>query len=290
MIEAPPKEALTSAALRRVFRLAGPGMRGKTRLARFLLPEKTRARTALIHDRDGNLLLLPNSLEPVGLHLWADGVYEPEVLTFFERHVTSTSVVVDVGANIGAFTIPLARRAKTVIAIEPSPQVLPFLKENVKLNHLANVTVVECAASAHGDSSVDFYVPPQDHFGMGSSAPQFNVRPITVPARQLDEILADHGVSKVDVVKVDVEGYEAHVFRGAKKLLTSAGAPVIVFESLAWAEERAFPGRRGWAQEILLDAGYRLQTLASYLSGYDPVGRLIDGGDMLVGIPGYMLA
>ena len=63
-------------------------------------------------------------------------------------------------------------------------------------------------------------------------------------------------------MKVDVEGYEAHVFLGANKLLRSPSKPPVLFESTGWAEERAFPGRRGWVEEILMDAGYELWTLA----------------------------
>jgi FkbM family methyltransferase len=283
-----PKEDLAFSIIRKAFRLISPGTRGKTRLANLLLSRTLRARTSLVHDRYGNQFVLPNSLEPVGLFLWMDGTYEPEVLQFLEHHVTRDSVVLDVGANIGAFTIPLARRARKVIAIEPSPQVLPFLKRNVELNRLTNVEIVECAASKPGSSEVAFYVPPSDHFGMGSSAPQFNVAPIIVPAKSIDEILAERRVSRVDVIKMDVEGYEAHAFLGAKGLLTSPAAPLVVFESTGWPEERAFPGRAGWAQEILMDAGYQLWTLASYLRRGTPLKRPIPGGDTIVGFPRHM--
>ena len=283
-----PKEDLASLAIRRVFRMISPGTKGKTRLANLLLSQKMRARTSLIRDRHGNPFVLPNCLEPVGLYLWMDGAYEPEVLEFLEQHVTGDSVVLDVGANIGAFAVPLARRARKVIAIEPSPQVLPFLKRNVELNRLTNVEIVECAASKPGDSEVEFYIPPSDHFGMGSSAPQFHVKPITVQAKSIDQMLAERRVSRVDVIKVDVEGYEAHAFLGAKELLTSPAAPLAVFESAGWPEERAFPGRGGWAQEILMDAGYKLWTLASYLRHGPPLNKPVPGGDTIVGFPRHL--
>jgi hypothetical protein len=59
----------------------------------------------------------------------------------------------------------------------------------------------------------------------------------------------------------DCEGFEAHVLLGASELLHSRKAPFIAFEFCDWAEDRAFPGRKGWAQQILLDAGYKLSRL-----------------------------
>jgi FkbM family methyltransferase len=231
-------------------------------------------------------MLVPNLLEPVGLALWMDGVYEPETLQFLKKHIAPDSVFVDVGANIGAFSIPLAHYAERVIAIEPSPQVLSYLKKNVALNHLSNVSIAGCAASMPGCDSVDLYIPPESHFGMASSAPQFHVEPTMVPARSLDSILSEHGVLRVSAMKIDTEGYEAHVLLGAQDLLGGVSPPPVVFEFCDWAEERAFPGRKGWAQELLLDAGYTLWTIADYLQDRAPLdGPVTHGVHSIVGIP-----
>jgi FkbM family methyltransferase len=243
-----------------------------------------------VKDRDGNSMRLPNLLEPVGLSLWMDGVYEPDVMRFLKESIRPDSVVVDVGANIGAFTIPLARQLRErgrVVAIEAAPSVAPVLALNVALNRLTNVVVVECAASTGEISHVPFYEAPSDHFGMGSSAPQFHVSPIEIAAMSLDRILRENNVSEVAVVKVDVEGFEAHVFQGAMELLHSPHRrPRIVFEFCDWAEERAFPGKRGWAQEILMQNSYRLWTLSEFLAGGQPLAApLREGFDSIVAIP-----
>jgi FkbM family methyltransferase len=269
-----------------VFRSIPAGMRGKSRLAHAILPRSARSVPAFIRNADGNGMVIPNLLEPVGLSLWMDGVYEPETLTFLKRHVSSTAVFVDVGANIGAFSIALARYAERVIAIEPSPQVLPFLTRNVALNGLSNVEIAPCAASLPDSDSVPLYIPPESHFGMASSAPQFDMAPTGVPAGSLDAILLEHGVGRVSVMKIDTEGYEAHVFLGARELLRGDSPPPLVFEFCDWAEERAFPGRKGWAQEILLDAGYTLWTISDYLKDRPPLnGPLTQGSHSIVGIP-----
>ena len=285
-MESLPSSPLFLRILSGLFRSIPSGMGGKARLARMILPSAARSEPALIRNRDGNEIVIPNLLEPVGLFLWMDGVFEPETLRFLRSHITSDSVFVDVGANIGAFSIPLAGCVKRVIAIEPSPQVLPYLRRNVALNHLSNVEIAACAASTPDRDSVPLFVPPESHFGMASSAPQFNVEPITVPARSLDAILLEHAVRYVAVMKIDAEGYEAHVFLGAGELLHCPSPPLVVFEFCDWAEERAFPGRKGWAQDLLMSAGYTLWTMPDYVLNRAPLKEPVtDGAHEIVGIP-----
>jgi FkbM family methyltransferase len=275
--------------LGRAFRMAPSWVRGKGRLARFLLNRKIRDNPTEIGDRNGNVMMLPNIREPLALSLWLDGVYEPEVIGFLRSSVSPRSVVVDVGANIGALTVPLARmlnQGGSVVAIEAAPSVATFLKMNVQSNRLANVTVVECAVSTGENASILFYEAPPNHFGRGSCARQFDIPPIQVPAKSLDQILRENGISEVAAIKVDVEGYEAHVFQGASEILKSSRRPRIVFEFCDWAEERAFPGRRGWAQEILLRSGYKLWRLSDFLAGGQPLDAPVrEGFCSIVALP-----
>jgi len=261
-----------------------PNMRGKKRLARMLIPHSARAQERTVQDSEGNRMVLPNLLCFLGQCLAVDGWWEPEVLEFLTQRLDHNSVFVDVGANIGATTVPLARKVARVIAIEPSPKVLPYLHRNIELNGISNITVVESAASLPGTAAVPLYMPPMNNYVMGSSAPQFGVEPITVPALPLDSILEMHGVSDVKAIKLDVEGYEAHVFLGAERLLSRGTA--IIFEFVDWTAERAFPGRAGWAQQILLDAGYKLWSLPDFLKGADPLSAPVTKGDLeLVAFP-----
>jgi hypothetical protein len=121
---------------------------------------------------------------------------------------------------------------------------------------------------------------------MASSAPQFNMLPTAVAAKSLDAILMEHAVTRVSAMKVDTEGYEAHVFLGAQELLCGSSPPPIVFEFCDWAEERAFPGKKGWAQEILIGAGYTLWTMPDYLQNRAPLsGPIVHGSHSIVGLP-----
>jgi FkbM family methyltransferase len=259
-----------------------PPFRGKGRIARTLLSTAAREKCTLIQDRYGNPMVVPNLVEPVGFSLCLDGAYEPELVDLLRRQLNDELDFVDVGANIGSFTVALAGAAHRVLAIEASPAVLPFLRRNVELGKHGNVVVSDCVVSAPGIDQVPFYMPPMDHFGMGSSAAQFNVEPVTLAARPLDRILDEFSGARVGALKVDVEGFEAHVFLGAASLLSSLPAPLVVFEFCDWAEDRAFPGRKGWAQQIMLDAGYALWLLPDYLRKSAPLTRPVTVGSHMI--------
>lgn len=241
----------------KVFRLIPPGFPGKTRLARSLLRfDDNPVEISVFSDLR---LYAPAATEPVAFHLLIDGVYEPDLLRFLLHEIEPNSVFVDVGANIGALSCPLARMRSdiTVVAVEASPQIVPFLQQNIVANDLAKVRMI--ALAAHSDpAELEFYVPPAAHFGMGSRAPQFHVEPVRVPADRLDNLLTRDERTRVSVIKIDVEGAELDVLEGARSTL-AARKPVVVLEFVDWAEERLH--ERGAAQRLLLEIGYELYEL-----------------------------
>jgi FkbM family methyltransferase len=172
-----------------------------------------------------------------------------------------------------------------VIAIEPSPRVFPYLRRNVERNGLQNVTLKRCAVTDGNRGTVPFYEAPVEHFGMGSLAPQFQAVPADVPAQTLDSLLREEAVARTDVLKVDVEGFEASVFRGAQGLLAGPSPPLVLFEFCDWAEARMPGGRVGDAQRLLLDMGYTLYLAHDFVRGRRrALNRvMVEGYAMLVG-------
>src|SRR5689334_13189686 len=85
-----------------------PPFKGKGRIARALLTDAERNRCTAIRDRYGNQMVVPNLVEPVGFALGVDGSYEPDVVDLLRRNLDRDKEFVDVGANIGAFTVALA--------------------------------------------------------------------------------------------------------------------------------------------------------------------------------------
>jgi FkbM family methyltransferase len=274
-------------ALARGLRVIPPSTRGKMRAARAILGSARDARDVVVQDRWGHRFLIPQVGSPIGLDLLVNGVYEPLELELALRLLQPGSTFVDVGANIGCYSIALAaaiRPGGRVLAIEASPRLQPYLERNIVMNGLHTIEIVALAAGER-EGTTAFHEAPSHSFGMGSIAPQFNSRPLQLPMSTLDRILQERAVERVDLMKVDVEGFELGVFRGARRALTGAHPPAVLFEFLDWAEERA--GLRvGAAQESLLDWGYRLWTSSGFVRGAPPLDApMRSGGAMLLALP-----
>jgi FkbM family methyltransferase len=263
-------------------RLLPAGIPGKARVARLLLRSCLQAQDVRLRDKYGCPIVVPSLREPIGFHLLIDGVYEVVSLEFTLSQLCAGSVFVDVGANIGVFSLPVAQKVGSrgcVLAIEPSPSVFPYLKWNITLNGLSNVRLRQCAAFDRDSETLPFYEAPADHFGMGALAAQFHSKPAPVPVQTLDRILDEEQIRRVNLLKVDVEGFEAAVFRGAEQLLTGDDPPLIIFEFCDWAEARVPGGKVGDAQRMLRDYGYRIWRLTDFIrGGSQPLADLLTKG------------
>jgi FkbM family methyltransferase len=260
---------------------------GKARLARAMLRRVEATEDVVVEGPDGARFFVPHLADPIGFHLLVDGQYERETAEFILGRLSPGDVFVDVGANIGVFTVPAASRVGPrgrVLAVEPSPPVFSYLRRNIRLNRLGNVLALAVAASDDNRAEVPFYAAPAEKFGMGALAPQFDQPPCTVSTRTLDALVADAGIDRVAVLKVDVEGHELGVFRGCRMLLERSSGPAVVFEFCDWAERR-FPGAPGEAQEFLSSLGYRIWRLRNRSRGAPPLpSPLRSGSAMLVAL------
>ena len=149
------------------------------------------------------------------------GQYEAANVALLRRVVQPGMVVADVGANVGLFTLLLARSATAtgqVHAFEPNPPLFQRLSENVALNRLPNVALFpQACAAVPGD--VTFYAPAVTEInqGLGTLRPTATATPITVAATTLDAHFA--AAPRLDFIKLDVEGAEALVLQGAEATL-----------------------------------------------------------------------
>ena len=255
-------------------------LRGKSHLARFALSRWLDKKDVRIIDSFGLHYIVPSLREPIGFHLLIDGIYEAGLVRLVRSQLRSGGVFLDVGANIGTFTVPAATAVGphgVVLAIEASPQMHHYLATNIELNQCANVIQEQCVASDH-EGTCEFYEAPLEKFGMGSVGPQFSVAPLTLRAATLDSLIERHHLDRVDVIKIDVEGYEAAVFRGAQVILHAPNPPLIAFEFCDWAEERIPGARIGDAQRALCQAGYQIWRLPDYLRGRAPLNDLLTSG------------
>lgn len=215
-----------------------------------------------IKDKIGNIFTLPNIIENVGFEICINGQYEPQTIKLISDLLPPGGFFIDIGANIGSIVIPLCLQKKDIksIAIEASPWIFKYLVNNVDLNLLGNIILYNNAISDKDNFEVDFYAP-HDKYGKGSFSPIFTSISEKVRTRTVDSIIKDFPELVVDVLKVDVEGYEYFVFKGAEELLNSNKAPFIIFEFVEWAENSIQKINIGEAQEYLFSIGYKVYII-----------------------------
>lgn len=142
--------------------------------------------------------------------------YEPEVWRCLMRELRPGDVFVDVGAFIGLYTIAAAKRcgrAGRVYGFEPDPENYRLLTEHIRLNRLSDVIVAE-AKAVSSESGLAVFTPgrgSESHLGTGPAGAGNRV-----PVTTLDESIK---AGRMDVLKIDVEGFEQAVLEGASRLL-----------------------------------------------------------------------
>jgi len=128
--------------------------------------------------------------------------------------ITKDSIVVDVGAHIGSFSLMAARRADRVFAYEPEPMNFQMLKKNVELNHLKNLTIFEmavCGSSGYQDICAYVGGSTGSHsLYKKDSNPMIKKRVQTI---SIEDIIEKEDLSRIDFLKLDCEGAEHDIFR-----------------------------------------------------------------------------
>lgn len=135
--------------------------------------------------------------------IWKAKVYDDVRIPIY-----AGNVVVDIGAHIGAFAVRAARLAQggQVYAYEASPKNFALLTENRKINNLGNV-YIENSAVSNQRGMMPFYTP-SDNCILGSLLQNTSSFIETVPTKTLSDIIAEHAITQIDFLKVDVEGAE----------------------------------------------------------------------------------
>lgn len=180
----------------------------------------------LADDHGAITVALPDD-DPIGTQILL-GVYrhQPEIELALDL-VRSEDIVLDIGAHLGIFALPAAKRGAQVIAIEAGPINARFLRASASANDFARLTVVQ-AAAGNTDGPVRF----REHGPWGHQSPNVYVDDVAVvPGRTVTGILAEHGVERVDLIKLDIEGGELDVLADLEAMLRADSAPELVIEA-----------------------------------------------------------
>ena len=180
------------------------------------------------------MLLDPDDL--VARVILYDRQYEEESWAAIKQHLPVGGTFVDVGAHIGIYSLRAAHvvgAGGRVISVEPNPETVRKLRGNIQASG-ASVVAVQPVACSDSEAEVELFAASRENTGETSlsreNAGQSGGATVyKVRARPLDAILAEAGVSRVDAMKIDVEGAELLVLKGARQTLTRY-SPVLVME------------------------------------------------------------
>lgn len=215
----------------------------------------------------GGLKLCVDRAAYMGSAIYWYGWHHKAELDFLESTLENGATFIDVGANIGEFTVPAAARVGTagkVLAFEPSGEVRKRLQESLLANGLSNTDVLPFAlGEQEGElelfTSLDKETFHGKHEGLYTAYPDSyrNVSAGSARVSRLDKIIEERKITSVDLIKIDVEGGEWSVLKGGTKTLRRF-QPMLIIE----LNEMTFQ-----------NAGYSTTQLLTWLEnvGYKPL-------------------
>jgi FkbM family methyltransferase len=243
------------------------------------------------------ITLSPAGLPPHRFRMWLNwqgsvdyalALYEPEAMQRIRRLVNAGDCCIDVGANLGYYTISLAKWVGPrglVVAFEPFPGNFAILKKNVYLNQLQNVTL-EPSALSNCSGSIQLIHGVEDKFSATPSVGGYAVKgdrvSVNVQGYRLDDYTAGLGRAP-NFIKIDVEGAELAVLEGARRTL-AAFQPILLVEIHGWGTDESekvlrvlselhydtyFVGEKGRERVVLCTSRERTGPIAASPRGTD---------------------
>jgi FkbM family methyltransferase len=171
------------------------------------------------------------------LNLAKNGIYDYEQTKLIKKLVKRKHIVLDIGANIGYFTLILAKQAKLVHAFEPEARNFQLLKKNIELNKISNVKLHNMAvAETNGKTMLHLCEPNR---GMHRVYPS---QWCNEGSNEIQTVRIDDMIHQADFIKMDIEGAELGALRGMTHLLKKRDVTIIMeFHPPSIAEYGANP-------------------------------------------------
>lgn len=162
----------------------------------------------------------------VDMYIFDHGIYEKHIVDDLRTYLGPDKVMLDIGANIGQHSLLLAPYCNEIYAFEPVPDVYTEFKNSIEANRFKNIHLYNTAIGSETATASFNYVA--GHAGISSFVSSKNPgkTEITVQIEPLHKMMGD---VKFDVIKLDVEGYEAVVVLGNKDIILK-NRPVIFME------------------------------------------------------------
>jgi len=180
----------------------------------------------------GGKLLVPLD-DLIGRAAFFVGDLDRKISWVMDQTVDKGDIAVDIGANLGLVTLRLANLVTSegrVHAFEPNPTMLRYLRTSIAHNDLD--VQVHAFALGKQEENLSLYVPKKNA-GRASLLPHTNRELIEVhevPVKMLSKVASQKNWDRIDFIKIDVEGFEADVFRGGIEVLKRTKPKAILFE------------------------------------------------------------
>jgi FkbM family methyltransferase len=241
---------------RKLFRHYGREYGKYTILTKLFVPYLAQKNTSPeIVEVDGGLRMELDSREYIQAQLYLFGCFEPATIKFIRKAVKSGSTVLDVGGNIGYHALEFAKaagQAGQVFTFEPDEKNITALRRNAALNNLTTITAMQTAVS-DSNAPLKLYLSAVDN-NAGAHSTVYNERMLSetyveVPSVTMDAFVREKNLTRVDCVKIDIEGAEMSVLKGMTTVLNEK-RPMLIIELCA---------------EYQNLAGYTVKQFKSYL-------------------------
>ncbi|MEM7228587.1 MAG: FkbM family methyltransferase [Planctomycetota bacterium] len=178
----------------------------------------------------------------IQMYIYLFGWWEPDLTVYIRDHLRPGDTLIDVGANIGYFTLLASRCVGAngqVIAFEPAPRIVEALESHVRDNAAANVRIVPCAVSRE-EGTITVYGGPAHNLGLTTTRDSRGLpAEADVPCGPLGAYVDHEASHTVRLVKIDVEGGEPAVLAGMVEWLDHAPSDVELLVELSplwWAD------------------------------------------------------
>jgi FkbM family methyltransferase len=198
---------------------------------KFLIPNAGKIGNYILKTINGyHLLIDPKNDSGVERSLHETGTYEKGMLHFLDQHLKNGDVFIDVGANIGLLSLHAAKSVGNngnVLAFEAHPETVKILETNKALNQNDNIQIYPFALGSEKEKALIFD-DSESNRGGASMVRSFSNSGIEVNVERLDDILVTSIIPKI--IKIDVEGFELNVLKGAKRTIQEA-KPILLIEA-----------------------------------------------------------
>jgi len=171
------------------------------------------------------------------------------------------AVCLDVGANIGGTSLAWYGMENKIIiyAIEPHPETYINLLRNIRLNNASKAIIPLNFAACQHNGSLEMFISNKGSMAMRPGDYQWNGKNVMLKSKRIDSIVDDEAIQKLDILKIDIEGFELDALEGGRKTLDITERIVLEYHS---------PKLKQGCQKILIEHGFKFIERGSLLFAY----------------------